>query len=304
MQKYASPREEALDIAYTARKDLLDGKKDVISLLRACLVVATNLNKNNDEKWIKSELFGDFGEETPFNRDVRCDYKKFGHIQRDTEVFTVKLPISMIVSDINSKQTLNLLVDKNTEAIVDLALLELIVARTQDKCLLFLNEMIRELQYGGIVEYLMEEIRNNVDEKLAKLDNNITNEASSLYINLSSTNQADWPKVAHSCRRILQFVADKIFPPIDGGKYTMKDGVVLQIGKTHINNRLCAFVDKKLSGDRRKLLLAEAKYLNDYLINVADFTQMGEHKKDLEKFDANMIAIHTYIIISEILKLM
>ncbi|MFA4936555.1 MAG: hypothetical protein WC568_12035, partial [Candidatus Methanoperedens sp.] len=164
MQKYASPREEALDIAYTARKDLLDGKKDVISLLRACLVVATNLNKNNDEKWIKSELFGDFGEEPPFNRNVRCDYREYEHLQRDTKVFTVTLPISMIVSNINSKQTLNLAIDENTVAIVDLALLELIVARTQDKCLLFLNEMIRELQYGGIVEYLMEEIRNNVDE--------------------------------------------------------------------------------------------------------------------------------------------
>jgi len=38
-----------------------------------------------------------------------------------------------------------------------------------DKCLLFLSDIIGELQYGGVVENLMEEIRKKTDEKLQQM---------------------------------------------------------------------------------------------------------------------------------------
>jgi len=302
LRKFSSPREEALEIAYTARKNLLDGTRDAVSLLRSCLVVATNLNRSEDEKWIKSELSGYKKAETPSYRKLNCYHERNGVEQTKTENFGIYAPIQVLITQINRNETLRLTIDDKTVALIDPLRLELIISRIKDKCLFYLNDVIRELQYGGIVEYLMEEIRNNVDEKLTKLDENTAKEVSSLYTNLSSTNPADWPKVAHSCRRILQFVADKVFSPTDG-EYTMKDGTKLQIGKPHVINRLCAFVDQKLNGDQRKFLIAETKYFEDYLHKVNEFTQMGEHKKTLEKFDANMIAIHTYLIISDILKL-
>lgn len=302
-KKFSSSREEALEIAYTARKDLLDGRKDVVSLLRACLVVASNLNKSVYEKWINNELYGNWGTEVPQHRFLNCPYEWQGKVVKKSKFVPITMPIHMLVALSDDKDDISVSIDKNTYVFLKPAYVRSLIPRVEDKCLLFLNEIIRELQYGGIVEYLMEEIRNNVDEKLAKLDETIAKEVESLYTNLSSTNPADWTKVAHSCRRILMFVADKLFPPSDK-KYTMKDGSLLEVGEPHFINRLCAFADQKLSGDQRKFLIAETKYLENYLHQVVEFAQMGEHNKTLEKFDADMIAIHTYLIISDILKLM
>jgi hypothetical protein len=301
-RKFSSPREEALDIAYTTRKNLLDAKMNVISLIRACLAVASNLNKSADEKWLKSELNGSWDSKVPEHRIVNCHYKHNGVLQRNPRFWDITIPISMLEA-VREDAEATTMVGDNTIAILTPPLINLLISGIEDNCLFFLNNIIRELQYGGIVEYLMEEIRNNVDEKLAKLDENTSKEVDSLYTNLSSTNPADWTKVAHSCRRILKFVADKVFPASDK-EYKMKNGSLLSVGEPQFINRLCAFADKKLGGDQRKFFIVETKYLENYLHQVVELTQKGEHDRTLEKFDADMIAIHTYLIISEILKLM
>lgn len=301
-KNFTSPREEALEIAYTTRKYLLNDTKDAVSLLRSCLAVATNLNRSEDEKWIKFELSGYKSKEVPSYRMINCYYEINNVVQAKPVKWNIYPPIQVMITQISRNATLRLTIDDKTIALVDPLRLELIISNIKDICLFYLNDVIKELQYGGIVEYLMEEIRNEVDEKLAKLDDNISKEASSLYLNLSSTNPADWPKVAHSCRRMLMFVADKVFPA-SNNDHTLKDGTVLKIGEPHIINRLCAFVDQELNGDRRKFLMADIKYFENYLRKVVEFTNMGEHNKTLEKFDANMIAIHNYLIIGDILKL-
>src|SRR5680860_845517 len=74
--------------------------------------------------------------------------------------------------------------------------------KTSRRCFDFLNTIIRELQYGGTIEYLMEGIRQETDKKLLRIDNRIAQEAESLRINLKSKNPTDWNKVGHSCRSI------------------------------------------------------------------------------------------------------
>lgn len=302
-ETFSSPREEALEIAYNTRKDLLNGTQDGVSLLRSCLVVANNLNNIEDEKWIKSELSGYNRNKVPNHRKMRCYYEQYGIAREESKNFDIYPATQVLVTQLNRNEDLRLMMDDEVVVLIEPLRLELIISKIKDRCLFYLNDVIKELQYGGIVEYLMEEIRNEVDEKLAKLDDNISKEASSLYLNLSSTNPADWPKVAHSCRRMLQFVADIVYPS-DNEEYTMKNGTVLQTGEPHVINRLCAFVDQKLNADERKFLIADIKYFEDYLRKVVRFIQMGEHSKTIEKFDANMMAIHNYLIISKIIKLM
>jgi hypothetical protein len=48
--------------------------------------------------------------------------------------------------------------------------------------------------------------------------------------------------------------------------------------------------------------MAEIAYLESYLRQVVEYDQMGEHKPSIEKFHANMMAIHTYLVTSEIMK--
>jgi len=304
LRKFSSPREEALEIAYTARKNLLDGKSDVESLLRSCLVVSTNLNKIQEEKWIEYELFGyPESSKVPDYRLIPCEYTEGGFTIEVRRKFRLDSSIHNIIPFIKANQPAMVKYKGNIEAEFDRLSLRLLIPNIEDKCLSFLNDIIRELQFGGIVEYLMEEIRNHADEKLVKLDEKISQETNSLYTNLSSKSPADWTKVAHSCRRILKFLADKIFPPTNE-IYIMRDGRRFEVKENQVINRLCAFIDQKASGEERKIVIAETKYLEEYIRQVVDISQKGEHEKDVEEYDAHIIAIHTYLIVSEILKLL
>lgn len=302
IKKFESPREEALEIARQTRKDVLQGKAETVSVLRACLAIAESLNKASDMEWIMSELSGyiftilDF----PDYRKVLCRYEVKGIMQDDFLPLNLKFPVHLILQYIKREETMR--VDSEGKTIlVNVPTLENLLARIIDRCFFFLNNVIKELQYGGVVEYLMEEIRKNTDEKLAKLDTKLTDETQSLFLNLTSTNPADWNKVGHSCRKILSLLADKVFSPSDE-PYKMKDERTIKVGAPEFINRLCAFFDQKMSGDERKFVMAEIVYLEAYLRQVVEYDQMGEHKPSIEKFHADMMAIHTYLIASEILK--
>lgn len=302
-RKFLSPRDEALDIALKTRDAILSPNPDVVSVLRSCLVISSILRKSKDEDWVESELRGYSSDsKLPGYRRVSCKYARQDELQDGFRDFNITKGIYTLVARIKTGKILRIDMGRGVKTLLDPMKLERIVGRITDRCLRFLNGAVSELQYGGIVEYLMEEIRNNVDDKLLKLDKSISDEASSIYTNLPSNNPADWSKVAHSCRRILIFVADKLFRP-ESEQYKMKDGSMIEVGEKNYINRLSAFVDQESKGDQQKFVVAEANYLKDYLRQVLEPIQKGEHNKSTEKLDAEAIAIHTYLILSEVLKL-
>jgi hypothetical protein len=304
IKKFESPREEALEIASQTRKDILQGKRDADSIVRACLVIADILNKEGDKQWLVAELSG-YKSNLPTYRVVECrNQDSWGNLIKFAPL-QVPYDVHYLSGSLRQKHDLLIQIGKDEKgefaAVLSTLQISALLDAVVDRCILFLNNIISELQYGGIVEYLMEEIRKNTDEKLAKLDPKLTDEAKSLVQNLTSTNPADWNKVGHSCRKILSLLADRVFPPSDE-LYKMKDERILKIGAPEFINRICAFLDKEMSGDERKFVMAEIGYLEAYLRQVVEYDQMGEHKPSIEKFHADMMAIHTYLVASEILK--
>jgi len=302
--KFSSPREEALEIARDAMKAIVKDDEDAVSTLRACLIIASTLNKEDDKKWIKQELDGySPSDEFPSYRLVRCPYteNKLDYLSIPFKVvYNVHLlqkasdddeNVETLVSNIGYERTVHL-----TRQNIDV-----ILAKIINRCLEFLNGIIAELQYGGVVEFLMEEIRKMTDEKLAKLDSTLTNEANSLYLNLASTNPADWNKVGLSCRRMLKLLADKVFPA-DDKLYKTKNGMELNVDDSAYVNRIHAFLDQKTGSDESKLVVAETEYLESYLHQVNIEAQKVVHKPSIEKFLADRLAIHTYLILSEVLR--
>jgi len=303
-RRFSSPREEALTIAHNTRKIIMEGKGDAVSIVRSCLVIANILNKNDEKNRFMKEL-GGYSKRAniPAYRQIRCHYEVdsfMGVASKDFVEADVVLPIHDLSSFSKRKQNLRFRQDGQVRLLY-LSHLNRIMSEIIDSCLIFLNEVIVELQYGGTVEYLMEEIRKNTDEKLVKLDRKLVDEAHSLFLNLTSTNPADWNKVGHSSRKMLKLLADNVFAP-RAEPYKMKDGRAFEVGDAQFINRLTAFFDQKVAGEERKFLWAEIEYLESYLRQVVEYAQMGEHKPSIEKYHADMIAIHTYLIISEILK--
>jgi len=300
---FSSPREEALDIAFQLRNDIISNKTDAASVLRGCLAIASNLNKQSDLNWISRELKG-YGPDgiIPEYRKVSCRYKRKGIIDLADgfEVNDVGFSVHILISHTKKDAALEIVGGESIDYLT-VERIENLLAAVIDRCLLFLISVIGELQYGGVVENLMEEIRRKTDEKLAVLDTSIAEETHSLYLNLMSTNPADWIKVGHSCRRILKLLADKVFPS-STQKYTMKNGKVLEVLDSDYINRLCAFLDKETSAGEKKLVTTEMGYLEGYIHRTLDYAQMVEHSSSIEKLHADMLAIHTYLVASEILR--
>lgn len=208
---FSSPREEALEIAYHARKDILSGNDNAAKILRSCLVIANDLNKTDTVNWINQELSEYRVKDVPQYRIQSCavtihqneeheGFRKFGirssvhqllHFEKAGKSMRIKLD-----NEEGERYDMNRILHVTPDKI------SIVLASVVDRCLAFLNETIGELQYGGVVEFLMEEIRRNTDDKLATYDQKITEETQSLYLNLTSTNPADWSKIGHSCRKI------------------------------------------------------------------------------------------------------
>jgi len=302
---FSSPREEALTVAMNTRKRILEGEGKAVDVLRACSVIANTLTKADDRKWITNELEGyKRGEKVPpyrnikvFLRDVTSNFGQYEYTDVQEDAHFLSCAREKGEPLYYQKQRLI----EVFEFSIDITTIDNILAKIIDRCLDFLNKIIAELQYGGIVEYLMEGIRQETDQKLTMLDSRIAEETQSLFTNLNSTNPAEWSKVGHSCRKIFQLLADKVFPPRDE-PYTTKDEKTLEVDESHFINRLCAFLDMKAESAERKFVTSEIEYFESYFRQTVTYSQMVEHNKSVEKFHANMLAIHTYLASSEILK--
>ncbi|MFB3889973.1 MAG: hypothetical protein ACE14S_10815 [Candidatus Bathyarchaeia archaeon] len=303
----SSPREEALEIALQTRRDVLSKEPDPAIILRACLVIAHDLGKKTVIDWINKELSGYAIEEVPDYRVQSCPVFD-GFVNNDLLYFRdykINFPVHYLTS--HSKRNQPLKIDWNEEGeehcvlIVSTEKMDSILAVIVDRCCQFLNETISELQFGGIVEYLMEEIRKKTDEKLATVDARIADETQSLYLNLTSTNPADWSKVGHSSRKILKLLADYVFPS-SNEKYVAKDKKEYIVTDPCFVNRLNAFLDKVAAAEEKNFVETQLDYFDSYLRQVVNYAQMAEHNPSIDRFHANMLAIHLYLVCSEILK--
>lgn len=205
---FSSPREEALEIAYQTRKDILAGKSDPVAVLRACLVIASDLGKKSAIEWINQELNGYSTEQIPNYRVHTCPVMGgiFRTVQGGFKEYKLLYPVHFLLSYSKKNQEITISMEEDKTLYISSNRIESTLAAIVDRCFQFLNETITELQYGGIVEFLMEEIRRKTDEKLATYDTKITEETQSLYLSLTSTNPADWSRWGIPAGRYSSFL--------------------------------------------------------------------------------------------------
>ena len=95
-------------------------------------------------------------------------------------------------------------------------------------------------------------IRQRVDGIIGQLVPDAAQRLTSVYENLQSENPEDWSNAVHSCRRILQDLADAVFHPTDEertveGPNGKKRNV--KVDKDHYINRIKAFVQDASSSE-------------------------------------------------------
>jgi hypothetical protein len=127
-----------------------------------------------------------------------------------------------------------------------------------------------------------------------------------VYENLLSENTEDWSNAVHSCRRILQDLADKIFPPQEEDRVKQKGRkkIRIKLGVENYVNRIICFVeDNSASSGFKEIVGSHLQYLGERLDSIFCATQKGSHKTIMSREEADRYVVFTYMIVGDVLSL-
>lgn len=300
-----SQKDHALKIALEALDMLLYKKQDTSIILRNCLAVASLCGDSENSKWIRNELSGYEvidNPKLPIYRRMKgsLEYTDKPNFE-SVEEFDIKYSVHFIESKLNLKEDLIVWQGENFEKYATLPRdwCYKLLSSVQDRCLLFLLNTLAKLRYGGKIQSIIETIQNEVNTSLIKVNNDLGSEMQSIAINLNSVDPMDWSKAVHSCRRVLSYLADVVYPA-SKDLFISKNGKSYDVGNDKYMNRLLAFVEIKNGDELEKDHLA---YMAKYYNSCRNLMGKGEHDK-ISCYEAEQIVVHSYMIIVEILKLM
>lgn len=140
-----------------------------------------------------------------------------------------------------------------------------------------------------------------VDDLISKLQDSCVEIGNKFWATLNSFERAEtieeYAHVATSCRRIIEYVTDNIFPPSDDGNNGFK------LGKSNYRNRLLAFADKERKSDTNiDLISVSTKMLAEQLEKLSNLQNKGVHSEVMRE-EARRCLIRTIIILDDILAL-
>ena len=95
-------------------------------------------------------------------------------------------------------------------------------------------------------------IRAAVDDKVGRVVPDAVHKFSAVHDNLKSENPEDWANAVHSCRRILQDLADALFPSTDEVRKLESGGETreIKLGTDNYINRLICYVQDQATSER------------------------------------------------------
>jgi len=159
-----------------------------------------------------------------------------------------------------------------------------------------------ELKFSGVAQNVFTAIREAVDRSIGNVVPDAVHKFASVHDNLLSKNPEDWSNAVHSCRRILQDLADAVFPAQKESR-TTPDGKSIKLGSDSYINRLVCYADDK-SGSARfsELIGSHLHFLGDRLDAVFKAAQKGSHAT-VSRDEANRYVVYTYMLVGDILRL-
>lgn len=126
-----------------------------------------------------------------------------------------------------------------------------------------------ELKFSNIAGDAFSRIREHVDHHIGSVVPSAVQKLAAIYENLASENPEDWSNAVHGCRRVLQDLADALFPSTEprtkqvGGK-----SFQIKLGPDNYINRLICFVEDHSSSERTtEIVGSQLSYLGKVCTN-------------------------------------
>ena len=163
-----------------------------------------------------------------------------------------------------------------------------------------------ELKFAGVADDVFGRIRSTVDDRIGSVVPDAVQKFTAVYEYLKSANPEDWANAAHSCRRILQDLADAVFPAQSETRTKTVNGkeVQIKLGVDQYINRLVAYVEDNSDSERfEEIVGSQLGYLGDRLDALFFVAQKGSHA-NVTMEEANRCVVYTYLIVGDILSLL
>jgi serine/threonine protein kinase len=149
-------------------------------------------------------------------------------------------------------------------------------------------------------------IRHLIDSQVGHHVPDTVQKFTSVYQNLQSKNPEDWSNAVHSCRRILQSLADAVFPPQQDDRFIEIDGKLkrIKLGPNNYINRIMCFIeDNSNSKTYNDIVGSQISYMGDRLGAIFKAAQKGSHSVITSREEADRYVVYTYMLVSDILSL-
>lgn len=169
----------------------------------------------------------------------------------------------------------------------------------------YVSQRYDELRFSGIADDIFSRIRAAVDQRIGNTVPSAVQKFTAVYENLQSDNPENWANAVHSCRRILQDLADALFPSgadavkmVNGKKRTIK------LGPDNYINRLVAYVEERTDSGRYEAVVGSAlHFMGDRLDAAFAAAQKGSHAEISSREEADRYVVYTYMLVADLLSL-
>jgi hypothetical protein len=162
-----------------------------------------------------------------------------------------------------------------------------------------------ELRFSNVAADVFARVRGTVNASIGSAIPNGTKKFTAVYDNLLSQNPEDWANAAHGCRRVLQELADTLFPPSDETRTRFINGKEqkIKLGPNEYVNRLLAYVEDSSQSDRfEELVGSQLSYMSDRLHALVGAANKGSHDS-VTREEADRCVVYTYMLVGDILSL-
>lgn len=152
-----------------------------------------------------------------------------------------------------------------------------------------------EIKFAGTIPSSFDLLKNAVDDRLLDLEPEIAEQLMLTFKSVSSGNKEEWSQALTTCRRLLESLADKLYPPTDekiNGR-TFNQGQYI--------NRLWRFMDISIeSKSNREMAKAHVDYLGSWLSSEYALACKGVHA-EVTQMEATKAVFHIYLMLADLL---
>ena len=163
------------------------------------------------------------------------------------------------------------------------------------KALDYLTELDTKLRFSGTITSSFDILKNAVDDRLLDLDPEVAEQLMLAFKSVSSDSKEEWSQALATCRRLLESLADKLYPATEENikGRTFKQNQYI--------NRIWRFMDVSIeSKSNKEMAKAHVDYLGSWLSADYSLACKGVHA-EVNQLEATKAIFHIYLMLADLL---